>query len=125
MVRLAVFLCVLPLMAGCGSKLRLEETFDLPVHGKTYEIDPVSKEQKVTISVKASEGPVDVSAYTEKQQAAAEAAFFSNKTEPFLGRERNKQEVTLQVTVPAQEKLFVNIQRSGKDPKSVTVKISN
>lgn len=113
------------LAAGCGSKLRLEETIPLPAVGKVYEIDAIKSEQKVKISIQASEAPVDLYVYTGKNQDAAERSGFSNAA-LLLARERNKDSIDVIVDVPANEKLFVNLQRaSAKAPKEVKVKISN
>lgn len=111
---------------GCGPTLRQEKTVPIPPGGRVFEIDPIKKEQKVRIVVEAPEAPVDVFAYTDKTRELAEANVFKKSAEGFLGLKRNEQKHDFTVTVPANETLFVSIQRTrAKAPGDVKVKISN
>lgn len=125
---LCLYLLAVSLTAtGCGSKLKMEETIDsLPPVGKVYEIDPIKSEQKVKIVIKTTEAPVDFYAYTGQNQAAVERDLFGRGAELCLARERKSENIDVVVTVPANEKLIVNIQRAAsKAPKDVSIKITN
>jgi len=111
---------------GCGSKLKLEETFALLPDGKVYEIDPIKKEQKVNIALTSPGAPVDLYVYTSQYRNEIERNLFSAKGDKFLAREQKSEKIDLTVTVPANVMLVVNIQQgSAKEAKAVSIKITN
>lgn len=120
--KILVFLFLALSTAGCKSKLNLDETIN---DGKEYGWDGVANEQKIKIHAKPTEGKITVGVYLEKNKKAAGDHIFSGKNDPFLAIERGKEEVNMEVTVPANENWHVQVVPVGAGRKSIAVKITN
>lgn len=121
-----VFCAVVLLSSGCArSKLSHEETFDLPLDGKTVTIDAVKHEQKVHVVVTASDAPVGVFIYLDRDRDKAEDEILSREYSAIiLARAEKTEQANLEATIPANSVAVVHITRAGKNTK-VKLKITN
>jgi hypothetical protein len=113
----------LVVLVGCGKKLNMEQTFDLPIEGKQFVLEPVSSEQKIKVTAKA-DAAVSVYIYLEKHKEAAEQQILTRKFANILQRQEKTDNASLEATIPANEAAVVRVGRASKGTK-VTLRITN
>jgi hypothetical protein len=116
---------VLLLAAGCGSRLHDERTVSVePGVEKTLTIDAPSRDQKVSVKVSASGGPVDVYCYLVKDQAEAEKAIRRHKaSDKILDKAEKAEQASLEFTVPANSGALILLQSASSKAASAKVTI--
>ena len=124
MRRMCLLGLVVPLVlaAGCGTKLNMEYTAELPTEGKLYVVDALKSEQKIKVNVKA-ESPVDVFVYLDKDRDKVEGTLLGKASPLVLAQQKGASEVSIEATIPANEKAIVHVVPGKKG--MVTTKITN
>lgn len=111
-------------LSGCGAKLNIEQTKELSLSEViTQPLDAYKKEQKITITVSAT-NPVDVFVYLDKDKDAAEAAINAKKDDKLLAVSRMLKDGKLEAPIPANSPATIMIAPAGKSAK-VTYKVTN
>jgi hypothetical protein len=112
LIRRSSLLCLLVLLAqpGC-KKLNDDRIVDIePGEEKLIIADPVSRDQSVTVSWNSEGSPVNIYLFLEKdQKVASDAITVGKASDKVLAKKEQSSEGSLQVQVPAEEKLVVMI----------------
>jgi hypothetical protein len=124
----SVLLLLLLLAAGCRNRLNMETKVTADLANKEYRtIDPISREQKVSVAATAASGMFNICIYLEKDKADAEKAAAANKSSPKLLALETKvaTKVNFAVNVPANERAVVMITSGDGKKTEVNLKITN
>ncbi len=117
------------LLAACGkTSLSVEQTFDLPLEGKSFEIDAIKSEQKIRVSATATGAPISVYIYLERDSDKAIAEIMrGGKYSPVVlaSKEKTEQVDNLEAVIPANNVAVVHLMRSVGKAANVKLKITN
>jgi hypothetical protein len=121
--RRAAWLGMVFLLAGCQSRLNVDQSYHLDVGGsQSFEIDPPRYEQKVTLSVE-TDAPVTVFVFLKKDaDAVAKDITLKGKSDKLLATWTGDSKGTVEATVPAHEIAMARIDAAAK-AANVKVKI--
>jgi hypothetical protein len=126
-MRLVVLAGVVMVLSGCGGGLH-ESTANLePLGIKSYDVDPPTYNQKVTVTIQTSKGPVSAYVVKTADKEKVEKALDGNKaldSASVLGSKvsNEKEDYTLEAKVPAKTAYSLILQ-AGKSPTEVKVKM--
>jgi hypothetical protein len=117
--------CLTLSLAGCNSSLNYEKTMSLgPGEVNSFSPDPPRREQKVTITFKSTETPVDVYVAIGNDVEAVASALTKYKTpQNVLASKLKARDGSLEVTIPAKTRFGAIVGGATKDT-SVEVKIT-
>lgn len=103
------------LLAGC-TKLDTESSFEVPLDGKSFLVEPIKSQQSVKASGTATGAPVNVYLYLEKNKAAAQKDILAKKlVSPFvMAKSEGAETFSVEATIPAGETAVVEVTRAGK-----------
>jgi hypothetical protein len=112
-------------LAGCNRPLHFDRTLSMgPGDVKSFSVDPPRREQKVTVSFKSTETPVDVYVLLDKDLEAASNAIQNFKApQGVLASKMKSRDGSVEATIPAKTAFGVIVAGSNKDT-SVDVKIA-
>jgi hypothetical protein len=129
-MRLPLFalLLLLPvLLAGCRRSLTYEKTVTVDA-GDAYHaqtIDPLAREQQVTVTITSATAPVSVYLVLEKDREAAQDSLRLEKAPSnVLAKQEKVQEATLEATVPAHSSYTVLLVPVAHKTAQVALKIT-
>ncbi len=114
-------------IVGCGkAKLDMESLFEVPVEGKSFKVDPIKSEQNIQVTGTATQAPVNVYVYLDKNEAAVEKEIMTLKTTAnVLAKQEKTEAISLTATIPANETAVVRVTRGGGKAARVQLKITN
>ena len=118
-------ICLILPLAGCNSSLNYENTLPMgPGEVKSFSPDPPRREQKVTVTFKSTETPVDVYVALGNDVDAVATAITSYKTpQNVLASKMKSKDGSLEVTIPAKTRFGAIVSGAVKDTSvQVTIK---
>ncbi len=121
----SMLVCLSLTFAGCNRPLNYEKTANLPVGQiKSFPVTAPSYQQKITLSFKSTETPVDVYIALDRDLDAAVDAIGNYKTpQNVLASKLKAKEGTLEATIPAKTGFGGIVANATKDT-TVEVKIT-
>lgn len=129
MVRISrcFLLLILPVASiGCGGNpVRMDKEFDLPIEGKTFEVDPVNREQKLVVTATTEGGPIHLFVFLRRDLAAVEKQLLTNRTTDVLAHQLKAMQVKVEATIPPNETAMVRVDRATAKGAKVRLKIEN
>jgi hypothetical protein len=123
MIRRALCLGFVVLMAGCQTRLNMEKTFRLETGTtQTLDVDPPRYDQKVVVTID-TDAAVDVFVYLKNDaEAVSKDLTLKQKSDKVLGSWSGNKSGTIEVNVPAHQVAIVRIDAMQKTA-NVSVKI--
>ena len=125
-VKLAICAFPLMLLMGCKQKVDQKNTYALePGDIKGVIVDAPKKEQKIVVTAKSSDGPVDVHLIEIKGNSEELDKLLNDKAAGnILAKQEKTQDAKLEGTVPGGSKFAVAVS-NAKKTTSVDVHITN
>lgn len=113
-------------ICGCGPNLNVARKIELaPAEIRSIVIDPISREQDVTVKV-AGDNPFHVHVYLTGDEKSVDADIAKKKDpEKALGGARDIQTHSFTVTIPANKEAHVRLESAAGQPFDVQVNINN
>jgi hypothetical protein len=126
-MRKELLFVLLILVTGCRAKLLDESVVKVELMDKEFrEIDPISTDQKVNISAKATSGEFNIYVFLAKDKAEVEKEFQGKPGTKILAHQlKVTSQADLQANIPANERAIVAITSADGKKAEVKLKISN
>lgn len=117
--------CLILSLAGCNSSVNFERTLSVgPGDVPSFSVDPPRREQKVTVSFKSTETPVDIYVTLDKDLEAASKAIQNYKVpQNVLASKLKSKDGSVEATIPGKTAFGVIVAGAVKDTSvQVTIK---
>lgn len=122
-------LCCLPLvllLAGCRQKVNQNQTYKIePGESRGFIIEAPKREQKIAVTVKSADAPVDVYLIEIKGSSEDLDKLITDKSAGnILASQKQTKDATVEGTVPAGSK-FAAVVSNAKKATSAELKVTN
>ena len=120
-------LTILLMSTGCGPRLAFFQEITLGSNDiQSVVLDPISREQVVTITANSNGPPFHIHVYLlQDEQAVDDAMALGTISDKVISGESNTNEVTLEALIPANEEAAIRLQPAGRDGVTVNLTVTN